>query len=95
MFITENGVSSTQTGLLTREMVLQTKSQRPVDLDRSGYKRIIGGAFSSLRQLGHIFKQNNKAPEESEINKDSESGSGMSAGNMPERKQRLHNFVKK
>jgi hypothetical protein len=85
MFITENGVSSTQTGLLTREMVLRTKAEKPVDLDRAHYKRLIGGVF------------NHKAPmaQPDEVNKDAvpDDGAGMAAAGM--KKMRLHKFVKK
>jgi hypothetical protein len=93
LFITENGVSSTQTGLLTREMVLNTKNNRAVDLDRSSYKRLIGGAFSSLRQLGSMFKKQDDG--EGDMNKDAEpDGSGMAASGL-RKKTRLHKFVRK
>lgn len=96
MFLTENGVSSTQTGLLTRELVLKTKADRPVDLDRSYYKRLIGGNLFNLKQLGHIFKKN-KPVQAEEVNKDAEpeNGEGMCASGLKNPKKRLHRFVKK
>jgi hypothetical protein len=100
VFITENGTSSTQTGLLTREMVLQTKADKPVDLDRSYYKRLIGGNLSNVKQLGHIFKGSKSVENDAEMNKEhvpeSASASGMSASGLHRKERmRLHRFVKK
>jgi len=50
LFITENGTSSTQTGILTKELVLNTKSQSG-NMDSNMYQRIIGGSLKKLRQL--------------------------------------------
>jgi hypothetical protein len=95
MFLTENGVSSTQTGLLTREVVLNTKAERPVDLDRSYYKRLIGGNLFNVKQLGHIFKKAKPLPQAEEANKDAQPdrGSGMSASSLA--KHKIRRFVKK
>lgn len=103
IFVTDNGVSSTQTGLLTRELVLKTKAERPIDLDRSTYKRMIGGVFNNIKQIGHMFSRQQAAPDEDHVNKEhvpeEASGmcaSGMSASGLRERKRsKLHRYKKK
>ena len=96
MFITENGTSQTQLGLLTREVVLKTKNERSVDMDSSYYKRLIGGNLSNLKALCHVFRKPDNNEYASNNNKEAEASgmcaSGMDAGHMP---RRLHRFVKK
>jgi hypothetical protein len=55
LFITENGTSSTQTGILTKQLVLDTKS-RSSNVDTNMYQRIIGGSLHNLRKLGGFMK---------------------------------------
>lgn len=93
LFITENGTSQTQTGILTRELVLKTKNEKSVDMDTSFYKRLVGGNMFNLKSLPHLFHRKpmmgNNAPQE----QPQDEASGMCASGMP--RQRLHRFTKK
>jgi hypothetical protein len=90
MFITENGTSSTQTGILTKELVLNTKSQSG-NMDSNMYQRIIGGSLKKLRQLP-FFGKSSDSTTGSAMCAGEESAGDMSAGKM---KHKLHRFVKK
>jgi hypothetical protein len=90
MFITENGTSSTQTGILTKEIVLNTKSQSG-NMDTNLYQRIIGGSLKKLRQLPYLGKSSDTATG-SAMCAGVESAGAESAGKL---KHKLHRFVKK
>ncbi len=51
-FTTEMGTSNTQTGVLTREQVLTTKTQEPVAMDTNENSAMVGGSLSNIR--GHF-----------------------------------------
>jgi hypothetical protein len=99
LFITENGVSVTQTGILTKQVVLDTKSKKPHDtVDTTLYHRIIGGNLMNIKQLGHIFKKTimgKTNPEEKDMDGAEKSGASMCAGSENDRKMRLHRFTHK
>lgn len=49
LFITQQGTSSIYTGILTKQQVLDTKSQNPVPhLDSGEYARLVGGKLSNM-----------------------------------------------
>lgn len=89
LFVTENGTSQIYTGVLTRDVVLQTK-QGPSHMDSSFYKRIIGGSLHNLKQISHIFGHNDV------MKGAKEQGGGTCAGSMPEPPMRnmMKNFRK-
>jgi hypothetical protein len=99
LFITENGTSSFNTGLLTQEMVLETKSEEAV-LDKKTYEDDVVGC--SIENLGSIHKHMklrfHKASEKEKHMDDDEgieapkfTASGMSASGMrPRRKLHKH-----
>jgi hypothetical protein len=99
LFITENGTSSVQTGLLTKEMVLQTKNE-PAVMDSSFYQRLVGGKFN-LKQISHVVKGvvgkvANAAADKaldygmSAMEGAGESAGAMSAGSMSKSRRRVH-----
>ncbi len=54
IFTTEMGTSSTNVGILTREVVLETKNSSPaLALDTNEHTRIVGGKEDSLRSSIH------------------------------------------
>jgi hypothetical protein len=89
LFTTENGSSNTQTGILTKEVVLNAKSKSS-DLDTDMYHRIIGGSLHRLRQLGNVMSSKNT--DGGAVCAGDDAGQ-MSAGKM--HKHKLHRFIKK
>ena len=81
MFITENGTSTTQTGILTKEAVLDAKS-KPATVDTNMYHRLVGGALHRLRQLPHLYNKSAGAMCAGDENVPMEDGSAMAAGSM-------------
>jgi hypothetical protein len=89
MFITTNGVSATQTGILTREIVLKTKNEKPIEMDTSFYHRMIGGNLFNVKQISHMFRHHKKN-EDMDSQPDDSMGSGMAASGM---KHKIHRFI--
>ena len=84
IFITENGTSSMQTGLITQEMALETKSKHAV-LDKSTYENeIVGGSISNLGALHKHLKLKYHRAVENEHMLDHEPGESLDdlAGSM-------------
>lgn len=89
IFITENGMSSFQTGMITQEMALETKSKHAV-LDKSTYEdEIVGGSISNLGSIHKHLKLKYHRAVENEHMMDNEPGESlddlggaMSAGAM-------------
>jgi hypothetical protein len=99
LFITENGTSSFNTGLLTQEMVLETKSEEAV-LDKKTYEDdVVGGSIENLGSIHKHMKLRFHKASEKEKHMDDDEGieapkfiaSGMSASGMrPRRKLHKH-----
>jgi len=91
MFITENGTSSTQTGILTKEVVLSAKNKSS-DMDNSIYNRVVGGAVRRLRQIPfmHGF---GKRDEPDMMPAGAMSAGSESGGAM--HKHKIHRFLKR
>ena len=55
IFVTSQGTSSIYTGVLTKDLCLQTKSEKPIaDLDTRSYERLVGGVLQN-RGAGGIY----------------------------------------
>ena len=55
IFVTSQGTSSIYTGVLTKDICLQTKSEKPIaDLDTRSYERLVGGVLQN-RGAGAIY----------------------------------------
>ena len=107
IFITENGTSSQSTGMLTQEMVLDTKTKEAV-MDKQTYEdKIVGGSIENLGAIHKHMKLNFHKAAEKEHQLDSEVGetaprigSGMDAAGMPYggppamAKRRIHKYAK-
>ena len=84
LFVTQQGTSQIFTGILTKEQVLQTKSENPVPhLDSGEYARLVGGklqnrGMSALMKLVHHYKKHKKGM--SSIMGSGTSGGGHSGG---------------
>ena len=85
LFTTENGISKTDTGLLTQDRVLEVKSQVAV-MDSNTYTdNVVGGSIENTCGIHKHMKLNFHRASEKEHNMDhgvSESASGMSASGM-------------
>ena len=85
IFITENGMSSFQTGLITQEMALETKGKHAV-LDKSTYEdQIVGGSISNLGAIHkHLKLKYHRAVENQNMldHEPGESIDDLSAGAM-------------
>lgn len=99
IFITEDGTCNISTGMLTKEMTLETKVKDAV-MDKSTYEQqIVGGSIENLSSVHKHMKLNFHKASEKEHQLDKEVGetaprigSGMSAsGVMP--KRRIHKFT--
>jgi hypothetical protein len=96
LFITRNGTSEIQTGLLSQEMVLDAR-EKPSAMDTGTYTRLVGGATENLqtihKHLKHLFKKNvvnNQLP--ALENAGASCGGTMSAGASS--RKRLNKFYK-
>jgi hypothetical protein len=108
LFITENGTSSFMTGLLTQDMVLETKVKDAV-MDKKTYEdKIVGGSIENLGSIHKHMKLNFHKATEKENHLDNEVGetaprigSGMDAAGIPFNndvmkrlpKRRIHKFA--
>ena len=98
IFVTENGASSYTTGLINKEMVLETKVEDSVIDTDSYHKKVVGGSIENLTSIHkHLKGAFSKA---SEIQKKIDNvGSGMSAGSMSAGdvqggiKRRIHKYA--
>ena len=75
IMVTQQGSSSLYSGLLTKNMVLETKQQKPA-IDSSTYKNLVGGSIQEACHTGlkKVLKKH--------FGKQPSSGSGMSAGGL-------------
>ena len=75
IMVTQQGSSSLYSGLLTKNMVLETKQQRPA-IDSSTYSGLTGGSIQEACTTGlkKVLKKH--------FGKQPPSGAGMSAGGM-------------
>ena len=64
IFITDNGVSNSFVSLLTKEEVLKTKAEKPVeDLHTGEYERLVGGMSNRhLFGMKNIMKKKHHKP---------------------------------
>lgn len=100
LFVTENGISQQNTGLLSQEMVLDTKSKDAV-MDKHTYEsKVVGGSIENINAIHKHMKLNFHNATEKERMIDNEPGefaptmqkaSGMSASGMP--KRRIHKYA--
>jgi hypothetical protein len=51
LFTTDNGTSSYQTGFITQEAVLNTRSKKSLLLDTETYQKIVGGAIENINSI--------------------------------------------
>eukprot|EP00981_Chlorochromonas_danica_P005851 scaffold1201_cov144-Ochromonas_danica.AAC.2 len=104
LFITDSGVSTCTTGMLTQSQVLETKAKEAV-MDKDTYEDdIVGGSIENINGIHKHMKLNfHKASErEKHLDKDpgesvskigfSSDGSGMAAAGMRSRKK-IHKFA--
>jgi len=84
LFVTQQGTSQIFTGILTKDQVLQTKSENPVPhLDSGEYARLVGGklqnrGMSALMKLVHHYKKHKRGM--SSVMGAGTSGGGHSGG---------------
>lgn len=96
----ENGTSSFNTGLLTQEMVLETKSKEAVLDSHTYHDEIIGGSIENQNCIHKHLKNRFSKVSEKEHQLDNEKGetigSAMSSGSMSggQSKRRIHRFTK-
>lgn len=100
LFITQNGICTPETGLLTNKMILDTKMQDAV-MDKNTYEtEITGGSIENINSLHKYMKHNFHKATEREHQLDhslghaapsiDEDGSGMAASGMGSRRIRKY-----
>ena len=101
IFITENGASSFNTGLLTQEQVLETKMKTAV-MDKKTYEdKVVGGSIENLACIHKHMKLNFHKASEKEHHLDHESGEmapragGMDAAGMPRHRKHILKYQSK
>jgi hypothetical protein len=97
LFITENGTSSFMTGLLSQEMVLETKGKDAITDSQSYETEIVGGSIENINSIHKHLKKNYSKATAKEHQLDQEKGESvggaMSAGVVDMPKRRIHRHM--
>jgi hypothetical protein len=97
LFITENGTSSFMTGLLSQEMVLETKGKDAITDSQSYETEIVGGSIENINSIHKHLKKNYSKATAKEHQLDKEQGESvggaMSAGVVDMPKRRIHRHM--